>query len=109
MSDEELLEFLGKYVAEPLEMELLAFWGRHLEQGLPRDVLAYAVQCSKGDVEKALSGMTEAGLIYSRIENGTVLYCISPDDALRRLLLEVASLGWERRRNIVRRLGKWTE
>ncbi len=106
MSDEELLAFLRQHVADPLEMELLAFWGRHLEQRLPRDVVAYAIQCNKLDLEKALGSMTKAGLIQSHVENSTVLYCLSPDDALRRLALEVASLGWQRRRDIVGRLGR---
>lgn len=109
VSDEGLLAFLRQHVAEPLEMELIAFWGRHLEQRLPRDVVAYAIQWSKLDLERAFGSMMEAGLVQSHVENGTLLYCLSPDDVLRRLALEVASLGWQRRRDIVGRLGRWQE
>ncbi len=109
VSDEELLAFLRQHVAEPLDMELLAFWGRHPEQSLPRHIVAYALQCSRLDLERALGNMTEAGLVQSRVENGTVLFGLSPDDGLRRLALAVASLGWQRRRAIVGRLGRWHE
>lgn len=109
VSDEELLAFLRQHVAERLDMELLAFWGRHPEQRLPREVVAYAIQCSRLDLERALGSMMEAGLVQSRVENGTVLYGLSPDDALRRLALAVASLGWQRRRAIVGSLGRWQE
>jgi hypothetical protein len=107
VNDEELLAFLRQHVAEPLEMELMAFWGRHPGRRLPRDVIAYAITCSRLDLERALGNMTEAGLIQSCVEDRTVFYWLSPDDGLRRLVVGLASLGWERKRDIVGRLGKW--
>jgi hypothetical protein len=69
-----------------------------------RFAIGYAVGSSKLDIKIALRDMAEAGLLDTYICNGETLYSFTKNEEKRRPVLELASLGWNRRQLMLKRM-----
>jgi hypothetical protein len=103
-TEESLYQFLKEHGNNWVKRELLLFWGMHPNTKYDRNVICYALDCSKLDAESALSYMVEEGLLDNRISNGVTLYSLTTNEDRRRPLLALAILGWDRWRLLLRRM-----
>ena len=106
LREEELARFCGDYVGDLLGMELLAFWGRHPDCRFTIDAITCAMDAKRRNVERALHGLMERGLIITAVHYDTSLYYLTDDETKRKPVLELAALGWHERRAILERLAQ---
>jgi hypothetical protein len=104
--EENLYQFIRKYADEPLKMELLAFWGRHPNAKFSKLAIYHVEDCRKVDACRALGDMAEAGLVDAHIYNGTPLYSLTMNEEKRRLVMKLATLGWDQQQLVLRLVSK---
>jgi hypothetical protein len=102
----KLYQFIRKYADEPLKMELLAFWGRHPNAKFSKLAIYHVEDCRKVDVCRALEDMGVAGLVDAHIYNGTPLYSLTMNEEKRRLVMKLATLGWDQQQLVLRLISK---
>jgi len=78
-----------------VKRELLAFWGMHPNAKFGRRAVCYALDCGKLEADRALRALVDAGLIDTHMNSGLTLYSLTRDEAKRRAVLELATLGWD--------------
>jgi hypothetical protein len=100
--EENLYQFIRKYADKPLKMELLAFWGRHPNAKYSKLAIYHVEDCRKVDVCRALEDMVEAGLVNAHMHNGTLLYSLTTNEEKRRLVMKLATLGWDQQQLVLR-------
>ena len=100
--EENLYQFIRKYADEPLKMELLAFWGRHPNAKFNKLAIYHVQDSRQVDVCRALEDMAEAGLVDAHIHNGTPLYSLTMNEEKRRLVIKLATLGWDQQQFVLR-------
>jgi len=99
--EENLYQFIRKYAGEPLKMELLAFWGRHPNAKFSKFAM-YHVEDYREVFCRALEDMAEAGLVDAHVYNGTPLYSLTTNEEKRRLVMKLATLGWDQQQLVLR-------
>jgi hypothetical protein len=104
--EEKLYQFIKKYADESLKMELLAFWGRHPNAKFAKLAIYHAQDGRKVYVCRALEDMVEAGLVDTHINNGTPLYSLTMNEEKRRLVIKLATLGWNQQQLVLRLISK---
>lgn len=103
-TQEELDRFLEEHGNNQVKRGLLEFWGRHYDAKFSRRVICYALDCSKLEAEGALRAMVEEGLLDKHITNGVTLYSLTRNEEKRRLVLELAVLGWDQWNIMIKRI-----
>jgi hypothetical protein len=88
--------FLQKYGDSWVKRELLLFWIMHPNTRFSRKAIGYSLTSNNLDVEGSLKIMVEEGLIDESVSNGVTLYSLTLNEERRRLILELANLGWNR-------------
>jgi len=100
--EDNLYQFIRKYADKPLKMELLAFWGRHPNAKFAELAIYHAQDSRKVDVCRALEDMVAAGLVDTHTHNGTPLYSLTTNEEKRRLIMKLATLGWDQQQLVLR-------
>jgi len=103
-AEEELYHFLKEHGNNRMKRQLLAFLGRHPNAKFSRRVICCALDCSKLEAEGALRAMVEEGLLDEHTNNSVTLYSLTKNEGKSRLVLELASLSWEQRQLMLRRI-----
>ena len=103
LNEEFLSRFLQEHSDHRVKRELLLFWGMHPNAKFSRFAICYAVDSNKLDMKMALRDMVEAKLLDARIYNSVTLYSLTTNEDIRRLLLALAALGWDRWQLMLRR------
>ena len=106
LTEKQLLRLLKQYASDRLKMELLAFWGRHPNAKFTRGAISCALDCKKLDMDRALKDLVERGLVDMHKHNGVTFYALTTNEERRRVALELAALGWDQRRLMLRRVGQ---
>jgi hypothetical protein len=85
-------------------LELLRFFGAHPNTRFNRLAVIHVLseEGSKLEVERALVHLTDKGVVKSCIESNAHLYILTKDEAIRRLVLELARLEWSQWQLILR-------
>ena len=104
LSEENLYRFLEQHGNNRVKRELLAFWGMHPNAKFGRRAICYALDCSKLEAERALRALVNAGLVDTHMNNGLTLYSLTRNEAKRRAVLELATLGWDQRQLMLKRI-----
>jgi len=105
LTEENLSRFLQQQENNRVKRELLAFWGMHPNAKFGRRAIFYALDCGKLEADRALRALVEVGLIDTHhVNNGLVLYSLTRNEAKRRAVLELATLGWEQRQLVFKRI-----
>ena len=102
-TEESLYRFLEEHGNNRVKRELLLFLGMHPYAKFSRSTICYAVDSNKLDMKMALRDMVEAKLLDTHIYNGVTLYSLTTNEDIRRLLLALAALGWDRWQLMLRR------
>ena len=107
LNEEQLLRFLEKYAGNRLKTELLAFWGRHPNAKFTRSAISCALDCKKSDMDTALKDLVGTEMVDRCMHNGVTFYSLTANDERRRAVIELASLNyWERHQLIVKCAGQ---
>jgi len=104
LTEENLYRFLEQHENNRVKRELLAFWGIHPNAKFGRRAICYALDCGKLEADRALRALVEAGLIDTHMNNGLTLYSLTRDEAKRRMVLELATLDWDQRQLMLKRI-----
>lgn len=101
LRDEQLRLFLEKYAHDRIRIELLDFWRRHPNARFAVGAISCALDCRRLETRRALVELVENGVVDTVFQNGLTLYFLTPDEARRRLVLEVATIDWEKWRALI--------
>ncbi len=93
--------FLQKYGDSWVKRELLLFWIMHPNTKFSRKAIGYSLTSNNLDVEGSLRVMVEEGLVDENVSNGVTLYSLTSNEERRRLILDLAPLGWNRWQNML--------
>jgi hypothetical protein len=96
ITDDSIFCFLQKYGDNWIKREFLFFWISHPNTKFSKKAIGYNLTSSNLDVEATLNTMVEEGLINKNISNGVALYSLTLNQERRRLITELANLGWYR-------------
>lgn len=105
-AEEYLFKFLKEHGDNRAKRELIAFWGRHPDSEFPRWAICYAVDCTRLSINKALRDEVEEGLVDLHIRNDATLYSLTLDDTIRRPVVQLAAIGWDRWERMLRRIDR---
>ena len=94
--EDSLYHFLEEHGNNRIKRELILFWGMHPNARFNREVICYALDYHKLEMEIALKALAKEGLLDKHIYNGITLYSLTTDQEIRRPVLELTTLGWDR-------------
>jgi hypothetical protein len=103
-TQEELYRFLEKHGNNRVKRELLDFWGRHPGTKFSRYAICFALDCGKLEADRNLRDMVDAGLLDNHANNGLSFYSLTRNEEKRRLVLELAALGWDQWNILTKRI-----
>ena len=70
------------------------FWALHPNARFSRLAVLSAMECSRLDVEKALTSMSNDHLVDVRCENGLTTYSLTLDENIRQMVTSLGTLDW---------------
>jgi len=73
--------------------ELLIFWGMHPNAKFDKSAISYALGCTRTEIERALVGLLETGLVDQCVSNGVTLYSLTRNEEKRHPILTYATHG----------------
>ena len=103
-TEERLYHFLREHTDDQVQRQVLLFWAMHPNTKFSRLAIRCAVDCGKLDVDRALRALVVAGLLIKHADNGLTLYSLTTDEKRQQLIMEMATLGWDRWQLILRRM-----
>jgi hypothetical protein len=83
---------LKDYGNNRVKREVLAFLGTHPNTKFTRYVICRALECSKLEMDEALSDLADARLVENHMNNGLTLYSLTTNKEKRRPVLELLAL-----------------
>ena len=78
--NDRLHELIKEYADDQCCQEVLRFLGRHPHTRFSRLTIVHALNGYRWGTERALSQLTDAGLVKRYAENGITLYSLSVDE-----------------------------
>lgn len=103
-TEENLYRFLEVHGNNRVKRELLTFLGMHPNAKFTRHVICYALDCGKLEVDRALKALVGAELVDTHVDNSLTLYSLTKNEEKHRPVLELAAMGWDQRRLMLRRI-----
>jgi hypothetical protein len=96
----DLYAFLKTNGGTRAKQEVLLFWALHPNARFSKLAVLSAVECSRIDVERALTDMVNDKLVDTHCYNGLVTYSLTCNEDIRRMMALFGTLDWSQRRII---------
>lgn len=77
---EKLIQLLGEYASDPSCQEVLAFLRRHPYTWFSRLAIVHALDNHRLYIERALSRLTNSGVIRRYLENNVPFYSLGAEE-----------------------------
>jgi hypothetical protein len=96
----DLYEFLRTNGGTRAKQEVLLFWILHPNASFSKLAVLSAMECSRIDVERALTDMVHDKLVDTHCHNGLATYSLTSNEDIRRMMALFGTLDWSQRRII---------
>ncbi len=89
-------QLMKKFISNQHCLELLRFFAAHPNGRFSKLAIIHAIDddCNRVKMGQALDEMVEEKILDVTHENGTVFYVLTKEEALRRLVLNMAIFDW---------------
>ena len=92
--EEKLWQFIKEYNEDQCSLELLHFWSRHPKTRFSQRAIMHTLKMHKYEADKALSRLSEKGILVKNAEKGVTIYSLTREEALFGLIMKIATLDW---------------